>query len=194
MKNSMIKYLACAAVALGLATTVQAIPSVTGGLSFGGGITVVGGPSFLTGTQLTFQNVSVTPGEALGSFSPLNPGYVFVGSDTFGPININPDSVVAGTLFSFKASGVTYSLTGATTPAVATFKSSRSIIIDGTGTMNVDGFAPTVGTWNVSAQSQGGVTFSFSSSAAVPVPDGGMTAILLGAALSGLGLLRRKLA
>jgi hypothetical protein len=58
--------------------------------------------------------------------------------------------------------------------------------------MQLAGFTDTPGTWIFSGNQSGG-TLSFSTSNG-NVPDGGMTVMLLGAALSGLALIRRKLA
>jgi hypothetical protein len=71
-----------------------------------------------------------------------------------------------------------------------------SIELRGLGTATGTGFDPTPGAWIVTLNTaDNGVSFSFSaSSAATPrVPDGGSTLLLLGAALSMFGLVRRKL-
>jgi hypothetical protein len=73
----------------------------------------------------------------------------------------------------------------------------------GTGMLHLTGYADTPGTFTFTAnQDDEQTTFSFSSSnSAQPplnpndtVPDGGLTVMLLGASLSALGLVRRKLA
>ena len=56
----------------------------------------------------------------------------------------------------------------------------------------VTGFDNTVGSYLFTANQAGG-TFSFSSSQAAGVPDGGTTIALLGLALVGVGAVRRKL-
>jgi hypothetical protein len=65
--------------------------------------------------------------------------------------------------------------------------------IVGMGTLDVTGSDPTAGSYTLTANSAS-ASFSFSSSNGAQVPDGGMTVMLLGAALSGLALIRRKLA
>jgi hypothetical protein len=57
---------------------------------------------------------------------------------------------------------------------------------------NITGFDPTPGTWTVTL-TQSGASFAFGSTAAPNVPDGGMTLMLLGSALTGLALIRRKI-
>jgi hypothetical protein len=72
------------------------------------------------------------------------------------------------------------------------------VAIGGTGIMSDSIIGDTSNTYNFSVTFQdppsnpGNDTFTFSASQA-PVPDGSATAMLLGAALSGVALLRRKL-
>jgi VPDSG-CTERM motif len=66
--------------------------------------------------------------------------------------------------------------------------------ISGTGIVSGNGFDPTAMEWSFTAQSAGGRTrtiFSFSANG-VAVPDGGSTVALLGLALTGIEVLRRK--
>jgi hypothetical protein len=68
--------------------------------------------------------------------------------------------------------------------------------LTGTGMFSIIGGNPndnTLGTWQLGF-GESGASFTFQSTAATGVPDGGMTVMLLGAALSGLALIRRKLA
>jgi len=69
------------------------------------------------------------------------------------------------------------------------FRNSKSIVLSGQGEANITGFDTTPGDWTFTANAGGG-TFSFSSTNVVP--DGGATAVMLGAALLGLGAIRRK--
>jgi hypothetical protein len=89
---------------------------------------------------------------------------------------------------------VTYSLV--VTSETQTFQSAIQLNLAGNGTLR-DGIAAdnTPGTWQISfGQSGDSLTFQSTSASSSGVPDGGTTAMLLGAALSGLALLRRKLA
>jgi hypothetical protein len=68
-----------------------------------------------------------------------------------------------------------------------------SLVVDGTGTVSGNGFDATAGVWHFTTQgpkAQG--VFSFSAATGV-VPDGGSAAALLGLALTGLEVLRRRL-
>jgi hypothetical protein len=68
------------------------------------------------------------------------------------------------------------------------------LIITGTGTIMGNGFDATPGTWSFTSQSpDANGVFSFSASGDFQgVPDGGITAALLGVSLVGMELLRRK--
>lgn len=71
-------------------------------------------------------------------------------------------------------------------------------VILGQGVASISGFSDTPGTWTMNLSDSGNLTVGFdSTAAAVPVstvPDGGNAAILLGGALSAIGLLHRKFA
>jgi hypothetical protein len=78
------------------------------------------------------------------------------------------------------------------------FRNTSSLILSGSGILKIVGptaltsYAPTLGAWTFTANSLGS-TFSFSSSnAAAGVPDGGTTALLLGAGLTGLAVISRR--
>jgi hypothetical protein len=69
------------------------------------------------------------------------------------------------------------------------------LAITGTGIVRGNGFDPTAMDWSFTTQSSGGRTravFSFSANGAA-VPDGGSAVALLGIALTGIEVLRRKL-
>jgi len=80
-----------------------------------------------------------------------------------------------------------------------------AVTVTGAGFISGNGFDSTLGSWSFSTQDPavgtdtgtGAATFSFSASTgAIPpaVPDGGMTVMMLGAALTGLSLIKRKIA
>lgn len=73
------------------------------------------------------------------------------------------------------------------------------VVVSGTGTVSGNGYTPTTLSWSFTSQDpnsgydpNGNPTWTFSASAA-SVPDGGATVMLLGIALSGAALLRKKL-
>jgi hypothetical protein len=91
----------------------------------------------------------------------------------------------------WSAGGFTFDLLSST---VVT-QNANFLIITGTGIVSGNGFDPTSMEWSFTAQSAGGKTrtiFSFSANG-VGVPDGGSAVALLGLALTGIEVLRRKL-
>jgi hypothetical protein len=188
MKSNILKYMACAAVTLGLAATVQAVP-ITGGISMAGDYTVNTGNLNTATAFSSFSDVMVTSvaGSYLGAGITMNtPGSVTMSTFTFNPFpggGVIPLWITTmGTLAQFDLTSLTSRIqTG-----------NDALELRGTGILKLTGFDNTPGSWIFTAN-QGGGTFSFSSSNAA-IPDGGVTAILLGAALSGLALIRRKLA
>ncbi|HEU6449353.1 MAG TPA: hypothetical protein VFV23_13030 [Verrucomicrobiae bacterium] len=183
--------IACAI--LGCAATIVQADSITGGISFGGTFTVDTPDNLAAADWIQFGNVQVV--DANGNYdgtggTPLDVAH----SGAFGPITLNPLQSTIIPLWTFQIGNVLYGF-DATSVSVP-FTSATVLVVEGSGIAHITGFADTAGTWNITANQAGGVTFSFSSSTAVdpdPVPDGGMTVILLGAGLSALGLLKRKL-
>jgi hypothetical protein len=198
MKNYLMTVAGAAAVFLAVAQTTQAIP-ITGSISLHGdetAFTGTGGAGSVDGDlstakSIVFNAVVVSSSPApTGSFAGL--GGLTVTMAPF--LNVNPAALPAGAIWSVGG----FSLTLSTLNTL--FASATSLTLYGTGTFS-DG-APadsTAGDWTATftssgAGSPGGVTFGFnsSSSAISTVPDGGTTAMLLGGALAGLGLLKRK--
>jgi hypothetical protein len=72
-----------------------------------------------------------------------------------------------------------------------------SLDLSGTGTLQITGDQDTAGTWTLDVNGGGdGDSFNFDANNEVPaisVPDGSSTVMYLGASLTGIGLLRRKL-
>ena len=168
-------------------TSVQAV-SINGSIAFNG--------------TATFNS---TPISGATSFTSLSPGFTAFGQQTgdyssvpnfysasFTPFTFSPTAASVTPLWSFTYSGDLYEFNA--TSMTSSFDAVRNIWnIGGAGTASITGFTPTTGTWNLSAGNQG-ASFFFGSAAVVSgVPDGGMTLAMLGLALSGLGLMRRKL-
>ena len=193
MKSITLKYLASAAFASGLVLSTQAIP-ITGNITMSGGA--------------TFNAASVNTATAVTSWAPAD----FVKSvNGFGGFVAINDTVTMGGAWTFLPAP------GTATPALwsvdgFTFDLTSDIVSQGGGFINITGigtissthagYDTTAFNWNFSSQDPPAGTpdhpvWSFSASTVqlpTGVPDGGTTAILLGAALTGLGLLRKKLA
>ena len=189
----MIKYLACAAVALGLAATVQAA-QINGSVGFSGTYTQGDGTAgdLTTSTMLfvTSHNIITTSGDLSGGTIVSFPGLIFANS---GIAANSPNFGSTGTsMFALLVGSTTYAFN--ITSEAETLSSAKQINLTGNGTFS-DGnpLDNTSGTWQLGF-GVSGASFTFQSTAATGVPDGGMTVMLLGAALSGLALIRRKLA
>ena len=185
MKSKLLMASAVAAfVAFG--TTVQAIP-ITGQIGF-------------NGTDLTFTGNSVTfistasvdtgasaPSGSWASAAGAAP-VTFTSITSFTPLAPSPVSP----LWSFVFGGSTYQFNLTSLTVLADIPGTI-LALSGTGTATISGgvFDPTAATWTLTATAGGPVHFDFDSGNTA-VPDGGMTVMLLGAALSGLALLRKK--
>ena len=186
----------------GVVTSLHAIP-ITGTISIG----TAGGGADWTGngnvntitTIISFGDAEVT--SRTGSFATggvANGAVVTMGQ----PLDfVAPFISIVNPLWSVNAPGGVFSFTLAP-PIGITRISGGGLIpdtlrLDGMGTISgpaIDGFDVTTGGWTWSGQLNGTSTFTFSSTTLPGVPDGGTTVALLGAALSGLALLRRRLA
>ena len=126
-------------------------------------------------------------GGATGDFSGIAAG---TQATMAQPWIFNPSTPTPGL---WSVAGFTFDLLSST---IVT-QSSSFLNITGTGIITGNGFDPTAGTWAFSVQSAGGrrlVEFSFSANANDNgVPDGGSAVALLGLALTGIEVLRRKL-
>jgi hypothetical protein len=190
MKNNIIKYMACAAMALGLAATVQAA-QINGSIGFNGTFVQNGGTAgnLTTATSVT---IALTGTTATGDFSgptlqSLLSDY-YVNASSYGPLS--PGGQVMWQIGA--ANGKTYTFT--VTSEVESLDTPTQLALLGTGTIS-DGILAdnTVGNWELTLGANG-ASLVYGSTTATAVPDGGMTVMLLGAALSGLALIRRKLA
>ncbi len=166
----------------------QAVP-ITGGLSFGGGFTTDTGDLNTAHTLFfgTFPDVFIT--SVSGSYSGVPTGAGSPPDLTQNPVTFDPFTVPVIPLWSFTYLGVAYSF-----DLLSGFISDRgpdTLTLMGSGMLMITGYDPTQATWILTANQAAG-TFSFSSSNGA-VPDGGMTVVMLGLALCGIGMIRRKL-
>ena len=145
------------------------------------------------------------PGTTTISFS--NPGWSVIAGD--GSYTGTIGSAAHLTNFSFTGTGLGAVLTAPVTPEW-TFSSggntytfdllalidgtvtSGSMSLSGTGLAYINGRDPSEATWALQG-SGGKFTFKFSSSTTTAVPDGGSAVALLGIALAGIEIARRKI-
>jgi hypothetical protein len=203
MKISIIKFLTCAAVVGGLAASSQAA-LIVGTFSMGGASGQLDGTlgdlttaSHMTLNTFVFNAGSAINGNNISGLSPIAWPFVINVNGAVASPNVGSlgtllfEIVVAGKTYDFNTT--TVAMDGAPTPSSANLKGT-GMISDGTPADN------TPGNWALgftSVNDNGNFSFSWSGTGDTgrqPLPDGGMTMMLLGAALSGLALLRRKLA
>jgi hypothetical protein len=191
MKN-MTKIAGVAAVALALTQSIQATP-ITGAIGFGGNVT------WDTGSAATATEVTAWSGTQVLSDSGTFASIVPIAPALFNNAVIwhlnDPSTIIANF---WQAGGFTFQLnssfilTQGGTPGVNGF-----VVVDGTGIVS-DGNPADTTTMNWSFTAQDPKThvnpdqWTFSASTTAIVPDGASTAMLLGIALSGAALLRRK--
>jgi hypothetical protein len=185
MKNTF-KLLVATAMAVGLAATVQAVP-ISGSIGFTGAFSQTGGTIGDLATATSFSITSASINSALGDLAGAT-------LNSFAsPIGVNGNPPVIGQLWSVDVGGTTYTFN--VTSETQTLTSTTQINLAGNGTMSNGINDDTAGTWQLGfgVSGQGAIaSFTWQSTSATNVPDGGMTVMLLGAALSGLGLIRKK--
>src|ERR1039457_3165365 len=195
MKKTM-KFAGVAALALALTQSLQAIP-VTGNIGFTGGAVLSGPITPVSAANATGVATWISPVVTLtsGSFTVIPnttavaiaaPWLFASGASPFWTVSFGGETFV----FNLLTSGIT---AHGGTPGVSGF-----VVVNGTGTVTGSGnhaYSATAMSWSFTSQdpvirgNPDGWTFSASTST---VPDGASTALLLGAALSGLTLLKRK--
>jgi len=189
MKTSKILLVIAAATALGLGAAQATL--INGSITFGGSATMNG--TSQTATQVnSFVNFHVEMSD--GDFSAATfPDLVSTTVGVSGPwiFSPPPGNAVSGL---WSVAGFTFDLQQ--TVAVTRDPATLALDVMGVGTITGNGFDPTPGEWHYTSQdpaSRG--FFSFSAGTAVsPVPDGGSTVALLGAALFAVGALRARFA
>ena len=163
---------------------------ISGNINFAGGVQFDTN-SLATATRVTtwfdsngnagFSSVQVG---ATGDFSGIAAG---TQATMAQPWIFSPSTPTPGL---WSVGGFTFDLLTAT---IVT-QTANFLNITGTGIISGNGFDPTAGTWAFSAQNSSGkpkLLFSFSADSAA-VPDGGSAVALLGIALTGIEVLRRK--
>jgi VPDSG-CTERM motif len=183
MKNTWLKLTAVVTAVVCFVGVAQAIP-ISGNIGFSGGVQldtpnvntaseVVGWitPQVLSGATGSFSGIAGGTPVALAApwvFTAATPSFWQVGGFTF---NVASSLVIENTL------------------------GFGSLTVDVFGTVVSAGFDPSAfsGSFDVGNPTSGGPNQFTARLSFFPVPDGGTTVMLLGGALMGLGLLKRKL-
>lgn len=171
--------LAAAFAATLLATPQASATEITGAITFAGGATFDTPGLKLAKTVTAWSNTRVVSAD--GDFGGIAPN---TAATFFAPWTFNPSTPTPGF---WSVGGFSFDLLTSTIVK----QTQQFLLITGTGTISGNGFDPTAGSWSFSTQapSSDGI-FSFSASS--QAPDGGATLALLGTALAGLELVRRK--
>ncbi len=189
MKNSLLKIASVATVAFALAQSLQANP-ITGTIGFTGRV-VLDTDSAATATQVSSW-VNPTVNGTSGSFTSVANG-------TAATIT-QPWSFNTGLMTSFwSAGGFTFDLAGSSITSQGGNPGTTAYLnVSGYGLVSGNGYEATTMIWNFSSQDPkiAGVndnadSFTFSASN-IAVPDGASTIALLGFALTGASMLRKK--
>jgi hypothetical protein len=173
-----------------LPPVISASNAIEGNINFAGAVHLDNNNLASATTVLTwfdaFNNAgktSVVPG-ATGDFMFILPG---TSATMAQPWIFNPSTPTAGL---WSVGGFTFNLLSATVVS----QSATFLNVLGTGMVSGNGFDPTPATWSFTVNnSNGQPKMKFSFAANNSAPDGGVTVALLGIALVGVEVLRRKL-
>jgi len=189
LSKTILAVLATGVLSCGLFSQQAQATAITGDIQFAGEV-AFDTNSLATATKVVtwfdvFHNAgfsSVTSGT--GDFAGIAPGT----SAAMAQWTFNPSTPTPGL---WSVGGFTFDLLSST---VVT-QNASTLVITGNGIVSGNGFDPTAMDWSFTTQSSGGktrTTFSFSANG-VAVPDGGSAVALLGLALTGIEVLRRRL-
>jgi hypothetical protein len=190
LSKTLLALLATGALGCGLFSQQAQATAINGDIQFAGTVKLNTKSLATAHSVVTWFDVfhhagfsSVTSGT--GDFAGIAPGTSASMPNVwiFGPSTPTPGFWSVG--------GFTFNLLSST---VVT-QNASTLVIEGIGIVSGNGFDPTAMDWMFTTQSSGGRTrtqFSFSANG-LALPDGGSAVALLGLALTGLELLRRKL-
>jgi hypothetical protein len=192
-----LKFGSVCATALALAQTLQAT-QISGSIGFDGNVTF-NTSSSANATQVTsFSGTQVASdtGTFASFITPISAALFTTATWNMNTSTaINPFWRAGGFTFELLSSSIT-AQGGSPNPGGST----GYVVVNGTGIVSGNGFAATPMIWNFTSQDPesgvGPAQWTFSASDNTPVgtvPDDAATAVLLGAALSGVALLKKKL-
>ena len=193
MKKMLVTLVGAVAV-LALVQTVQGVP-ITGAIGFAGNANLNTGTA-ATATTVVSWSGAFTPNPVVQSVSGAIAGIIPAQTQIVfaAPWNFTVSSAITPFWNVLGTPGINFQLLSSQFVR-GILGGNPYVAIAGTGILNATGYDAT--TWNFSVTFQdpstvpANQTFTFSASQA-SVPDGGTTVMLLGAALSGMALIKRK--
>ena len=198
MKKTFAKFVSAAVVVWALVQSTQAAP-IAGTIGFTGRVQLDSGSSSTANSVVGWVNPTVNG--ASGDFTSLVGSAVVIKS----PWNFNTAASTPGITDFWKVGGFSFELTSSSITAQGGAAGTSGFVnVSGIGIVRSANFSDTTIVWNFSTQDpkivgQNGNpdTFTFSVSQVtagqLSVPDGALTVTLLGFALTGVGLFRKKL-
>jgi|SRR5579883_2046434 len=193
MKSRWFKIGGAALAVIAITATVQAAP-ITGGIAITGNYQAYDAGNNPVASDLTTATTIKIP--ATQTFGLTSESGSFVGAipssvTFFSPIAVNPgNNLTSQQLWSVMVGSTTFTFT--VNSEVQTVDTASQLTLVGSGTFSDGNPADSAsGTYQLGF----GVTqttFSFQDNNQFAVPDGGTTAMLLGSALTALGLLKKK--
>jgi len=185
------------AVAVFATTSVQALPIISGNITFAGGATGSESDGVTTFTpanpwwDLGGSGAYLNTGGAEATFNAVS--YTGTGASATLTAPVDP-------LWTFTLSGITYSFD--LTSLISADVGANFVSMTGTGVANITGYQTTDATWSlagIGANQTFVINFGTTSSTGnggsgggSTVPDGGMTVVMLGLALGACGLFARR--
>jgi len=216
MKSTLTSKLAIGVLGLALAPAATQANLITGGIQITGGKVTADNADLTAATELQFSNDRgtavtwslATPGNgaahvnsATGSFAV--PGVLNQFVTMYSPLTISPLTLPGGALWT--VGGFSQNLTSLEILGAATDYDMgvTALLLSGDGVLSGNGYEGTTGHWEAEIDGDLAtgdlVAFGWSASsdstgtkAPDSVPDGGATAILLGSALTIMGVVGRK--
>ena len=191
LSKTILAVLATSALSCGLFSQQAQATTINGTIQFAGSV------AFNTHSLATASRVNtwfdINGNAGFSSVAAGNSGdFAGIAAGTQAtmaqPWTFNPSTPTPGL---WSVGGFTFDLLSST---IVT-QNASFLSITGTGVVSGNGFTPTAMDWSFTTQSSGGrmhTTFSFSANG-TSVPDGGSAVALLGIALTGIEVLRRKL-
>jgi hypothetical protein len=192
MKSKLLIVLVGVGALVGWSVGVQAQP-INGDIDFSGFATLNTGIASAT-AYTSIYDVTVDPSGNSGSFTGFNttltPHTATFNTFSFGGNTLNPNPLTLWT--ATDGSGNVWKLIA--TSVTITLQNGTFLDLSGNGTIYENGGDATSGVWTMDDTSASGLaTVTFGSSSQATVPDGGTTVLLLGAALTGLAVIKRYL-